>query len=159
MIGKPRQTDDPVRCLDCGEQYRDHDIILRHAGRTVEGDFWNSECPVCGADNAMQEEYAEMTDGEFRAKQHEVARQRRQSIREQRRQREREADADRADRRAELLDLPDELRGEVRSFDDGEMETEGFVRRIRSIANELERHADAIEARCEQAGTEDGDTA
>jgi hypothetical protein len=70
-----------------------------------------------------------------------------------------EADAERDDNRAELLDLPDELRGEVRSFDDGEMETEGFVRRIRSIATKLERHADAIEARDEQDDPEDGDTA
>lgn len=85
MIGKPRQTAESVRCLNCGEQYRDRDIILRHAGRTVEGDFWNSECPVCGVNNAMQEEYAEMTDSEFRAKQHEVARLRRESIRDQRR--------------------------------------------------------------------------
>ena len=66
-----------------------------------------------------------------------------------RKEAQREAAAERDDHRAELLDLPDELRGEVRSFYDGEMETAGFVRRLRSIASELERHADAIEARDE----------
>ena len=57
-----------------------------------------------------------------------------------------EAEAERDDRREQLLDLPNELRGEVRSHYGGEMGTSGFVRRLRSIANELERHADAIEA-------------
>jgi hypothetical protein len=53
------------------------------------------------------------------------------------------------ERRAELRHLPNELRGEVRSFYDGEMEPEGFARRLRSMASELDRHADAIEARDE----------
>lgn len=82
-FGKPRQTPDPVRCLNCGEQYRDADIILKHAGRTVDGDYWNSECPVCGVHNGMQEEYAELTDEEFREKQHEVCRIRREAARQQ----------------------------------------------------------------------------
>jgi hypothetical protein len=51
------------------------------------------------------------------------------------------------ERRAELRHLPNEFREEVRSFYDGEMEAEGFTRRLRSISDELERHADAIEAR------------
>jgi hypothetical protein len=75
-----------------------------------------------------------------------------------RKEAEREATA-REDRRAELLDLPNELRGDIRSFYDGEMEIEGFVRRIRSIRDELERHADAIEARDEQPDTGDGESA
>ena len=73
-FGKPKQTDSKVRCLKCGEQYRDYDIILKHAGRTEEGDFWNSECPVCGTFNLMQEEYAEMSEEEFREVQHDLAR-------------------------------------------------------------------------------------
>ena len=64
----------------------------------------------------------------------------------------------RDDRREHLRDLPTELRGEVRSFYDGTMEADGFARRLRSIANELERHADAIAARDDQADAEDGDT-
>jgi len=86
-FGKPRQTDEPVRCLNCGDQYPDHAINLKHAGRSMEGDYWNSECPTCGVNNAMQEEYAQLSDEEFHEKQHEVARQRRESIREQRRRR------------------------------------------------------------------------
>ena len=62
-----------------------------------------------------------------------------------------EAEAERDDRREQLLDLPNELRGEVRSYYDGEMEAAGFVRRLRSIANELERHAESIEA-CDEDG-------
>lgn len=50
------------------------------------------------------------------------------------------------DRRGELTELSNELRGEVTSFYGGEMDPEGFVRRIRSMKDELERHADAIEA-------------
>ena len=65
--------------------------------------------------------------------------------------------AARNNRPEELCDLPTELRGDIRSYYGGEMETAGFVRRLRSIANELERHADAIEARDEQADTEDGE--
>ena len=66
---------------------------------------------------------------------------------------------ERDDRREQLLDLPNELRGEIRSFYDGDMEAAGFVRRVRSLANELERHANAIEARDEQpADTEDGES-
>ena len=89
MIGKPRQSSTPVRCLNCGEQYPEHDVQLEHAGRTEEGDFRNSRCPKCGIHNGMQEEYAQLSDAEFRAKQHEVARTRRKSIREQRRRRRR----------------------------------------------------------------------
>jgi hypothetical protein len=48
------------------------------------------------------------------------------------------------DRREQLLDLPTELRGEVRSFYDGTMDADGFARHLRSIASELDRHADAI---------------
>lgn len=59
---------------------------------------------------------------------------------------------------AELVELPTELRGEVRSFYEGKMDTTGFARRLRSISNELERHADAIEAHDEQADTEDGES-
>jgi hypothetical protein len=59
---------------------------------------------------------------------------------------------------AELVELPNELRGEIRAYYDGKMEPAGFARRLRSIASELERHADAIEAHDEQADTEDGDT-
>lgn len=73
-FGKPKTTTEPVRCLECGEEYRDCDIIFKHAGRTEEGDFWNSKCPECGRMNGMQEEYAEMSEEEFREKQHEVAR-------------------------------------------------------------------------------------
>ena len=62
--------------------------------------------------------------------------------------------AERDDRREQLLALPTELRGEIRSYYDGEMETAGFVRRLRSITNELERHADAIEARDEGGETQ-----
>lgn len=95
-FGKPRQTGDPVRCLNCGVRYRDADIILRHAGRihagsgaVDPGDYWNSECPKCGIYNAMSEDYAALTDEEFRAKQHETERQRRESIRRQQRERDR----------------------------------------------------------------------
>jgi hypothetical protein len=59
------------------------------------------------------------------------------------------------DRRAELRHLPNELRGEVRSYYDGDMEGEGFASRLRSIASELDRHADAIAARDEQPDTEE----
>jgi hypothetical protein len=68
---------------------------------------------------------------------------------------EAEPAAERDDRRAELLDLPNELRREVRSYYDGDMGATGFVRRIRSIASELERHADAIEACDDQPDTEE----
>jgi hypothetical protein len=51
---------------------------------------------------------------------------------------------DRDERRESLRDLPTELRGEVRSFYDGAMDADGFARRLRSIASELDRHADAI---------------
>jgi hypothetical protein len=64
---------------------------------------------------------------------------------------------DRHDRREQLLDLPSELRGEARSYYDGAMEADGFARRLRSIANELERHADAIAAHDEHAAAEDGE--
>lgn len=73
-FGKPKRHHHPVRCLECGSEYPECKINLKHAGRTVEGDFWNSECPECGTINMMQEEYAEMSDEEFREKQHEVAR-------------------------------------------------------------------------------------
>jgi hypothetical protein len=55
------------------------------------------------------------------------------------------------ERREQLRDLPTELRGEVRSFYEGAMEADGFARRLRSMASELDRHADAIATRDEQA--------
>jgi hypothetical protein len=55
------------------------------------------------------------------------------------------------ERREQLRDLPTKLRGEVRSFYEGAMEADGFARRLRSMASELDRHADAIAARDEQA--------
>lgn len=85
MFGTPTQTDDPVRCFFCGESYRDCDIILKHAGRTEEGDFWNCKCPECGQMNAMQEEYAQMSDEEFREEQHRIARDMHEYRKEQRR--------------------------------------------------------------------------
>jgi hypothetical protein len=59
------------------------------------------------------------------------------------------------DRREQLLDLPTELREETHSYYDSKMEADGFARRVRSIANELHRHADAIEARDDQPDTEE----
>lgn len=82
-FGKPRLSTQTVRCIDCGEKYPEKEIELEHAGRievndatgSVEpGDYWNSRCPKCGGINSMQEEYAEMSDEEFKEKQHEVAR-------------------------------------------------------------------------------------
>jgi len=70
-FGKPKRTSEPVRCISCGEQYPEHEIKLIHAGRTEMGDFWNSKCPECGTINAMQEEYAQMSDAEFEDKQQE----------------------------------------------------------------------------------------
>lgn len=64
-FGKPRLGSERVRCLECGEEYPEHDIQLKHAGRTVEGDYWNSKCPHCGSYNSMGEEYAELTEEEF----------------------------------------------------------------------------------------------
>lgn len=54
------------------------------------------------------------------------------------------------DHHAELLELPNELRGAVLSYYGGDMEVAGTVRRLRSMAKEIESHADAIEARDEQ---------
>lgn len=72
----------------------------------------------------------------------------------------RETDAERErHEEEELRHLPNELRGYVRSFYDGELEPSDFVHCIESIRDELERHAGAIEARDEQGDTEDGDTA
>lgn len=68
----------------------------------------------------------------------------RETVREQA-----EADSAARARREELLDLPTELRREIRSYYDGEMGTAGFARRLRSISNELDRHAESIEARDE----------
>ena len=76
-FGKPKQTNDEVRCLNCGEQYRDYDTILHHAGRTMEGDYWNSECPECGVMDMMNEGLAGMSEEEFKEKQHEIFRMRR----------------------------------------------------------------------------------
>lgn len=73
-FGKPKLSPKPVRCINCGGQYPEHDLILHHAGRDEEGDWWNSECPECGRIGSMQPEYAELSDQEFREKQHEVAR-------------------------------------------------------------------------------------
>lgn len=83
MIGRPKLTDEPVRCINCGEQYRDCDVTLHHAGRTVEGDFWNSECPCCGKYGSMNDRYAQMSDEEFREEQHHVARLRWRTMKEQ----------------------------------------------------------------------------
>lgn len=83
-FGKPRQSTDTVRCLSCGEEYPERAVELKHAGRTVEGDFWNCKCPECGSMNGMRAEYAELSESEFRAKQHEVARSRQEARREQR---------------------------------------------------------------------------
>lgn len=55
------------------------------------------------------------------------------------------------ERRTELLSLPDELRAEVLSYYEGGMDSVGFAQRIRSMAHELKRHADAIEERAEEA--------
>ena len=77
-FGKPKLTTDPVRCLNCGDQYPEKAIELRHAGRSRHGDYWNSRCPTCREYNGMQEEYAQLSDDEFREKQHEVARLRRE---------------------------------------------------------------------------------
>jgi hypothetical protein len=59
--------------------------------------------------------------------------------------RENDAEAPDETTHAELVELPNELRAEIQSYYDGKMETAGFARRLRSIASELERHADAIE--------------
>ena len=83
-FGKPKLTTDPVRCVNCGDQYPEKAIELRHAGRFRHGDYWNDRCPTCGEYNAMQEEYAQLSDAEFRERQHEVARNRRESIERQR---------------------------------------------------------------------------
>lgn len=64
-----------------------------------------------------------------------------------------EADAAAHDRREELLGLSTKLRGDIRSYYDGEIGAAGFVRRLRSLSNELDRHAESIES-CD----EDGDT-
>lgn len=61
------------------------------------------------------------------------------------------------DHRGELLAVPTELRGDIRSYYEGETETTGFVHRLRSLSNELERHADTIEDRAEEAHTEGGE--
>jgi len=70
-FGKPKQSAEQVRCLMCASQYRDCDTILHHAGRTVDGDYWNSECPECGQYDMMKEEYAQMTEEEFEEKRRE----------------------------------------------------------------------------------------
>lgn len=72
-FGKPQLSAKPVRCLNCGEEYPENRIILKHAGRTEKGDFWNDECPECGAINSHVDS-ADMTDEEFREEQHEVVR-------------------------------------------------------------------------------------
>jgi hypothetical protein len=82
-FGKPKPRPCDVRCIDCGEQYPDGHTILKHAGRTVDGDFWNSKCPECGSYNGMLPEYARMTDEEFLEEQHEMARIRLEAYREQ----------------------------------------------------------------------------
>ena len=95
-FGKPRLTSKPVRCIECGAEYPENHIELKHAGRihagdagTADaGDYWNSKCPECGTMNGMQEEYADLTETEFRVKQHEVARQRRRMRKEQKRRRQ-----------------------------------------------------------------------
>jgi ribosomal protein S27E len=76
-FGKPKLTSEKVRCLNCGESYPECEITLRHAGRTAEGDFWNSKCPECGVYDMMQEYLAEMSEEEFKAEQHEIFRMRR----------------------------------------------------------------------------------
>lgn len=72
-FGKPRLTDKQVFCLNCCEQYPEHDATLKHAGRTVDGDFWNTKCPHCGVKDQMVD-----VDGrswaELREELHDVAR-------------------------------------------------------------------------------------
>jgi hypothetical protein len=55
-----------------------------------------------------------------------------------------------------LRELPDELRGEIRAFFGRDMEPAKFVDRLRSRAEELERHAAALEAD-EEINTEGGE--
>lgn len=73
-FGKPKQTSEELRCLACGAQFEDREADLEHAGRTVDGDFWNTKCPNCGVYDRMTADLAELSDEEFRARQHEVAR-------------------------------------------------------------------------------------
>lgn len=67
-FGRPRRTDEPVRCLNCGETYPERKLTLKHAGRTGRGDFYNSICPECGAVDCMNERYAKLAEEEFQAK-------------------------------------------------------------------------------------------
>jgi len=90
-FGKPKLSDTPVRCLNCGEEYPENEIIQKYAGRIhagdgggiEEGDYWNSKCPCCGRNNAMQSEYAELSEKEFKEEQHKIARLRQQQRKKQ----------------------------------------------------------------------------
>lgn len=81
-FGKPRLGDTEVFCLSCGDRYPEYDILLKYAGRTEDGDFWNDKCPNCGAHNAHIDVDGR-SDAELRAKQHEIARIRREAIKQQ----------------------------------------------------------------------------
>jgi len=63
--------------LNCGESYPDYETTLKYAGRTAEMIFWNSECPECGVMDMMNEKNAQMSEEEFKEKQHEISRMRR----------------------------------------------------------------------------------
>jgi len=76
-FGKPKPTDKELRCLACGSVFSDHEAELHHAGRTIDGDYWNTECPECGAYDRMNSEYAKLTEYEFTEEQHRMARLRR----------------------------------------------------------------------------------
>jgi len=70
-FGKPKQTNEKVRCLHCSKTYRDYDIILKSAGDIAGVEFFNDICPECGSVNTMEEEYAKMSKEEFKEKQKE----------------------------------------------------------------------------------------
>lgn len=77
-FGKPQLTDKEVRCIECGEQYPEHEATLHHAGRVTggtphDGDYWNTKCPECGTMDSMHERYAGMTEEEFEREQEHIA--------------------------------------------------------------------------------------
>jgi len=75
--GKPKQTNEGVRCLHCSKTYRDYDIILKGTGDIAGVEFFNDICPECGNVNTMEEEYAKMSEEEFKQKQKEENRKQR----------------------------------------------------------------------------------
>ena len=76
-FGKPKQTNKKVCCLHCSKTYRDYDIILKCAGDIAGVQFYNDICPECGCVNTMDEEYAKMSEEEFKEKQKEENRKQR----------------------------------------------------------------------------------